>query len=236
MLLPAARRPTRLLSAAALGVVLLAVVLITAVLVQVASSNARGSDVGPCQRFRAQSLTRAAAVTGSGPRVVVVGDSYAAGLGLGDSTGSWPSRLPGRVSVSGFSGSGFSEGASPCHLVSYADRAPGAVRRGADLVVVEGGLNDVDQSSAAIRSGFERLVTELDGLRLVVVGPADAPARSRWVPRVDALLARLCAEHDVAYVATSDLSLPYLRDGLHLTPRGHQLLGDAVATRITALP
>lgn len=218
-----------------IGSLLLAVVLLTILQVQVASLNARGSDVTRCQRFRAESLTRASAVTGSGRRVVVIGDSYAAGLGLKDSTVSWPARLAGRVSVAGFSGSGFSEGASPCGAVSYADRAPGAVRGGADLVVVEGGLNDVDQPRAAIRAGFERLMSELHGLPVVVVGPVDAPARSRGVPQVDTLLAQLCSEHDVPYLSTDDLTLPYLHDRLHLTPRGHQIFGDDVAMRIMAL-
>ena len=41
------------------------------------------------------------AVTGSGGRVLVVGDSYSAGLGLDDPISSWPSRLAGRVHVAG---------------------------------------------------------------------------------------------------------------------------------------
>lgn len=231
MPLPVPRRP-----AALVGTVLLAVLLMAVLLVQVTSSKARGTDVEPCQQFRADFRTRAAAVTGTGARVVVIGDSYAVGLGLQNTSASWPSRLPGRIQVSGFSGSGFSQGASPCRRSSYADRAPAAVRRGASLVVVAGGLNDVDQTNAAIRGGFRLLMTRLKGLRVVVVGPADAPSRSLRVPRVDDLLARLCANHRVAYVRTADLVLPYLGDGLHLTREGHRRLGDAVATRITALP
>src|SRR4051794_35680315 len=83
-----------------------------------------------CQRFAADSRERAATVTGTGQRVVVIGDSWSAGLGLDRSAVSWPSRLGGAVHVAGFSGSGFSAHASSCDRVSFADRAPRALRPG----------------------------------------------------------------------------------------------------------
>lgn len=211
----------------ALVVLLLATVLTIAVGVR-----AQSADVTRCERFAADSRERAAAVTGSGQRVVVIGDSWSAGLGLDRSVGSWPSRLGGTVHVAGFSGSGFSSGASTCGHVSFADRAPRALRGGADLVVVEGGLNDYDRPDADIRAGFARLVRELRGQRVVVVGPATAPSRAGAVPHVDALLASLAARYDLAYISTTGLDLPYLRDRLHLTPAGHVEFGDYVAGRI----
>jgi len=189
-----------------------------------------------CQQFAAASVKRAAMVTGSGKRVVVVGDSWSAGLGLDHPAQSWPSRLPGRVHVAGFSGSGFSEAASPCGRVSFADRAPAALKNGADLVVVEGGLNDYDRSRAEIKAGFARVMATTAPYRTVVVGPAAAPSRAARVPRVDRLLSRLSAKYGVDYVSTIDLDLPYLDDRLHLTPAGHRTFGDAVAERIAALP
>ena len=217
------------------GVVLACALAVASAFVAV---HASGQDTDRCERFAAGAGARAAVVTGAGERVVVIGDSWSAGLGLRRLADSWPSRLPGSVHVSGFSGSGFSEQASPCGRVSFADRAPAAVRDGADLVVVEGGLNDVDQSDAAIRSGFDRLVRALrqrGADRIVVVGPASAPRRAARVPRVDALLRTLAARHDVAYVATSALRLPYLPDRLHLTPAGHDAFGQYVAAQLTAL-
>jgi acyl-CoA thioesterase-1 len=71
--------------------------------------------------------------------------------------------------------------------------------------------------------------------RVVVVGPATAPARAASVPRVDRLLRHLSSKYDVPYISTVDLELPYLDDLLHLTPAGHQAFGDAVADRIAAL-
>jgi acyl-CoA thioesterase I len=213
----------------AVGVV---VVLLVATLSVYAAARAGGAGPTRCERFTAASAARADAVTGSGRRVVVIGDSYSAGLGLTDLAGSWPTRLPGEVHVAGFSGSGFSAHASLCGRVSFADRASAAVRGGADPVVVEGGLNDFDQPPAAIRAGFRRLMVELEGHPVVVVGPVAAPSRASAVPRVDGLLASLARKYDVAYVRTSHLDLRYLSDQLHLTPAGHAALGDFVAAAL----
>ncbi|MEV7430239.1 SGNH/GDSL hydrolase family protein [Nocardioides sp. NPDC092400] len=209
--------------------------LVIGVLVLQLAERARGSDASRCERFAAGSAERAAVVTGEGRDVLVIGDSWSAGLGLDEVGTSWPSRLEGRVRVAGFSGSGFSSGASRCGpQVSFAARAGAALGAGADLVVVEGGLNDVDQTDAAIRSGFERLMRRLEGQRVVVVGPATAPSRAGRVPRVDRLLAVLAEQHAAAYVPTSGLALDYLEDRLHLTPEGHRAFGDAVAAAIAA--
>ena len=216
--------------------------MITAVLALVAALVATGvlaarasANLSQCQQFAAASKARAGHVTGSGERVVVIGDSWSAGLGLDRPVQSWPSRLPGRVHVAGFSGSGFSAKASACGRVSFADRAPAALRDGADLVVVEGGLNDYDHSRAEIKAGFARVMRAASSYRVVVVGPATAPSRAAAVPRVDRLLRHLSAKYGVPYVSTTDLDLPYLEDRLHLTPAGHRAFGDAVAERIAAL-
>jgi acyl-CoA thioesterase-1 len=207
-------------------------------IIAVAATQASGSGLPRCERFAADAAARARHVTGAGERVVVIGDSWSAGLGLAQPARSWPSRLGGRVHVAGFSGSGFSALASPCGRVSFADRAAAAVANGADLVVVEGGLNDWDHSDSEIRAGFARLVRVLraaDVARIVVVGPASAPSRAARIPHVDALLAELAQHHDVGYVSTADLDLSYLGDALHLTVAGHRAFGDAVAQRIAAL-
>ncbi|MGB0100291.1 MAG: SGNH/GDSL hydrolase family protein [Nocardioides sp.] len=219
------------------GVVVLGAALVVAVvsLLFVRVADGARADGDRCELFTADSRERAAQVTGSGERVVVIGDSWSVGLGLDRPVASWPSRLEGSVHVAGFSGSGFSPGASECRAVSFADRAPEALRGRPELVVVEGGLNDYDQSRTDIRAGFERLMVALDGHRVAIVGPATAPSRAAAVPQVDRLLARLAADADVAYVRTSDLELSYLDDRLHLTPAGHEAFGDFVAARLVAL-
>lgn len=192
------------------------------------------ADAGPtrCQQHRLDARERAGIVTGEGERVLVIGDSWSVGLGQDDLSRSWAGRLPGEVHVSGFSGSGFSAGASGCGRVSFHDRARTALVVRPRLVVVAGGLNDYDQPARAIDSGFRNLMADLAGQRVVVVGPATAPLRAGAVPRVDDRLEVLAALYGVPYVRTSDLDLDYLDDRLHLTEDGHREFGDAVAERL----
>ncbi|MGO4256146.1 SGNH/GDSL hydrolase family protein [Marmoricola sp. RAF53] len=199
------------------------------------SAVAGDADHERCSRFREQSEHRERIRTGHGERIAVLGDSWSAGLGLARPESSWPARLPGRTTVFGFSGSGFAAHASPCAGAAFGTRVA-RTARAADVVVVEGGLNDVDQPDAAIRAGVRRVLRVLHGHRVVVVGPAAAPARADRVPRVDALLAAECARAEVTYVSTSGLRLPYLPDGLHLTPAGHRAFGDFVAREMQKGP
>jgi acyl-CoA thioesterase-1 len=134
--------------------------------------------------------------------------------------------------VDGFSGSGFSRGASPCGNLSYGARAPHSLRDDTRLVVVEGGLNDVDQPRQDVIDGFEALMKALGDRPVLVVGPVLAPARADEVPRVDALLAELAERHGASYLSMVDLDLPFLDDGLHLTSEGHRMFGDHVAARV----
>jgi acyl-CoA thioesterase-1 len=192
------------------------------------------ADAGPtrCQQHRLDARERADVATGEGRRVLVIGDSWSVGLGLDDLSGSWAARLPGEVHVRGFSGSGFSAGASGCGRVSFHDRAPTAVGVRPALVVVAGGLNDVDQPDRAIDHGFRELMADLAAQRVVVVGPASAPRRATAVPRIDDRLEVLAERYGVPYVRTSDLELDYLDDRLHLTEDGHRAFGEAVAERL----
>jgi acyl-CoA thioesterase-1 len=211
-------------------------VALASLLTVLAPGGATGVEAERCARFSLQSQVRERLVTGHGDRVVVIGDSYSVGLGLRHPQDSWPSRLPGRVHVYGFSGSGFSARASSCPGVAYDVRARGALSRGADLVVVEGGLNDHDQPTAAIRSGFRTLVARLRGRRLLVVGPPPAPARAAGARRVDQILREECARVDVPFVSMMGHHFGYLDDRLHLTPAGHRAFGDVVAAAVRPTP
>ncbi|WP_156388797.1 SGNH/GDSL hydrolase family protein [Nocardioides sp. Root151] len=211
--------------------VLLAVLLVSA-LSYALVERATGEDVPKCERFAAESLNRQQIVTGRGQRVVVIGDSYSVGLGLEDAARAWPRELPGEVHVHGFSGSGFSAHASPCGRVSYADRAARAVRGGADLVILEGGLNDVHSSETALRTGVRRVLGVLKGVRVVIVGPVPAPDRMPGAAHVDSVLASEAARAHVPYVSMIDADLAYLDGGLHLTRDGHRAFGDLVVARL----
>lgn len=191
-----------------------------------------GADSDRCTDLRLAARERAALVTGTGDEVLVIGDSYSVGLGVRASE-SWPTRLPGRVHVDGFSGSGFTREASPCGDLSYGARATRGLAGEPGLVVVQGGLNDVDQTEAELVAGFERLLTALGDRRVLVVGPPSAPDRAHVVPEVDAVLARLTEQYDVGYLSMLDADLPYLDDGLHLTTDGHRQFGDLVAAALS---
>jgi len=235
--LPALRRP--LLSRARLRPALVAAALLGGAAIvgaTGATERATGTDPTRCEVFAADSATRWESPTGSGDALLVVGDSWTAGLGLERSTDSWPSRLQGRVHVAGFSGSGFSADASECGDVAFGARALEALT-GLPLetpVVVAGGLNDWDRTDAEIRAGYTAVLQAVAGHPVTVVGPATAPSRATYVPRVDALLRTLSADAGVRYVSMVDLDLTYLDDQLHLTPQGHRVFGDAVRERLAS--
>lgn len=199
-----------------------------------ATSGANGTDVERCAGFELQSLARERVVTGEGRRTVVIGDSYSVGLGLRKPRQSWPAALAGRVHVFGFSGSGFGSHSSSCPHVSYAERAPRALRAGADLVVVEGGLNDHDRPTHEVRAGFRSLARQLGDVRVLVVGPPAAPARAADARRVDAILAYEARRAGLPYLSMTSGRFDYLEDGLHLTAAGHRAFGRTVAAAITA--
>ena len=142
--------------------------------------------------------------------------------------------------VDGFSGSGFSTDASPCgSSVMYAERADRAVGVGADVLVVEGGLNDWDRTGDEIRTGFALLASRLERVdvdRVLVVGPAPAPSRLTGAERVDELLAQQCAAYGYDYLSAIELDgLTYLSDRLHPTVAGHAAFGDRVAEAVRPL-
>lgn len=194
-----------------------------------------GARSDPCAVKGEQAQERGAQVSGSGARVLVIGDSYSVGAGVLPDQ-SWPLRLPGRVRVDGFSGSGFTVGASPCGDVSYATRASRAGLAGVDLVVVEGGLNDADQPLADLEAGYERLVRALGDRSVLVVGPPPAPLLPYDdVAAVDATLARLAAARGTPYLSMIDVELSYLPDLLHPDADGHRVFGERVAERVRAL-
>lgn len=188
-----------------------------------------------CTQFAQASRTLAENPTGSGRRIAVVGDSYAAGLALEDPATAWTRRLPGRVQVFAFSGSGFARRSSSCVAVAYFQRVPQALAGDPDLVVAEGGLNDVTQTDQQIRAGFRRLLAEVGDRPLLIVGPPAAPERIAQARRVDRVLRAVTRRTGTPYLSTIGLRLDYLDDRLHLTVEGHRVFGEAVAKRIAAL-
>lgn len=244
---PVAIRGRRVAAGCALAALLAVVLGATAALFLPGSSSSRSAvpppsrvvegvllqAMTPCERLATGRQRRLEVPLGSGRRILVLGDSWSTGARLEPGVAAWPARLDGEVHVDGVPGSGFSRGALECPGLSYGDRVAEALRRAnPDLVIVQGGLNDTDQSQRAVRRGFLRLAILLAGRDVVVVGPALAPARADRVPAVDELLAELSDAAGFRYVSTTDLELDYHRDGVHLVRAGHRTFGAAVVERV----
>ena len=197
----------------------------------IAVLTARAGAHNVCAGNRTDAQERGALVTGTGPEVLVIGDSYSVGLGVKPAE-SWPTYLPGRVRVDGFSGSGFSYAASGCPGVDYATRAESSVLASTKYVVVEGGLNDYDQPMSEIQAGFRRLMQVLGDRHVLVVGPANAPSRAAEVRGIDDELARLSKEYGVRYLSMLDVDLTYQDDDLHPDVHGHEVFGEHVAAAV----
>lgn len=187
-----------------------------------------------CTRFVQQSHAHAQDPDDPGGSTAVIGDSYAAGSGLDDPASGWTSRLPGRVFVYAFPGSGFSRDAGKCGGESFAERAPEALQFDPHLVVVQGGLNDIDQTDREIRAGLRRLLTQIGTRRVLIVGPAPAPTRYAGALRVDRVLRAAARRTGTPYLSMIERRLDYLPDGVHLTSTGHRKFGAIVANRIDA--
>jgi acyl-CoA thioesterase-1 len=198
------------------------------------STRASGAQTSHCARLSLDSRThqRLLTGTGTGRKVVVIGDSYSTGIGLHSDQLAWTSQVPGRVRVFGFGGSGFSRTASGCRSVAYDQRAPAALRTKPDLVVIEGGLNDFDQPVSRIKAGYRRLLAEVGNRPAVVIGPAHAPDRAARAVRVDTLLRAEAKRSGTPYVSMIKYRFSYLHDGIHLTANGHRKYGAIVAAAL----
>lgn len=194
----------------------------------------RGHQQGEaCEVVRSSVARRGDAPVGTGPReIMVIGDSYAQGWGLRNPMLSWPTAFAheadATVRVDGFAGSGFT-GSAFCDDEDFGARAGRLDLDPDDLLVVQGGLNDVNAAPEAIESAAVAVV-EASGAD-AVVGPPPAPQRDLALTiATDEALARAADEAGVAYVSTIDWDdLTYLPDHLHLTPESHLVFGTRVA-------
>ena len=186
-----------------------------------------------CTRLAAESVTRASVVTGAGEKVVVIGDSWASGFGLDDPGLSWPRYLDGEVRVSGFGGTGYARGSmATCGPISFPERVPDVIAQGADLVVLEGGINDSKSDIADVEKGFRATLDELKGYDVIVLSSPRVNSRAKAIRVVNKMMRRVSAEYGVTYINVFDLQLPMLADNTHLTVAGHRQFGEIVARRI----
>ena len=223
-----------------------ALVLVAAgVLVGVATAGGTTSaaqDAADCRRTTERVHSAAATtVDGPGTRVAFLGDSYTSGYALTHPQDGYAyvlSRALGwRAAVDGFPGTGFTTDAR-CPGERYAQRVS-RIPADAALVLVEGGLNDVAaaaQVGGASAALLEQIHARVPAAAIVVVGPPPVPHRAGGLVRqVAADLARTAAEHGATYVDPTGWSLPYVRDGVHLTAAGHRLFAELLDEQLTAV-
>lgn len=181
------------------------------------------------------------------PQLLVFGDSYTEGNGADSSETTFAhtaaDRLRWPVETDGRGGTGFLN-AGPGGE-TFAQRLPSLeVEAEPNVVIVQGGLNDRDQSgdlTSAAREVLALARQQFPGAQLVLLGPVDpAPPNSR-VASVVADLTEAAATEGVPFIDASGWLTPEnvgeygLGDGLHLSQAGHDYVGSRLAEAITAL-
>ena len=178
-------------------------------------------------------------VTSGDPTIAVLGDSYTQGPGLAGPEEAWPTalgeRLGAEVVVDGVGSTGFTTAGlcAPAEL-TYGQRVD-ADPPDADVVVVQGGVNDALLGRPdEVAGAAEDLLAELADVPLVVVvGPAAVPtAEASDIATVDAALRQAAGDAGRVYVPLLDAGIELLDDRLHPTASGSQRIAELVAAAI----
>ena len=170
-------------------------------------------------------------------RVDVLGDSYSVGTTLSDPKDeAWDILLARRehwnLTVRGIGRTGFVNGGY-CSNQSFPFRVRQVVADNPQMVIVEGGLNDAGQSGigAAVRAVLAKIPATI---RVVVIGPTDAPGRrgadKKTIDR------ELAAAAGTRYVSPLRWRLQFGPDGIHMTAAGNRVLADHLSTAFAVLP
>lgn len=159
-------------------------------------------------------------------RVAVLGDSYTAGQWLENQRDGWAFQVGDLVA--GVGGTGYVNGGF-CGDGTYAERIAAVVDANPETLVIQGGLNDTGKDVTDAADDLLAMVP--DEVRVVVVGPVDAPERDDEAD-VDATLSTVAGQHGAEYVSALDWDLPFLDDGLHLTEAGHLLFAENVTSHL----
>ena len=218
------RRQTVIILAATLAVALVGV--------STAVYLGRHKTAEKCESVTNMSQTFAAQTFGSGSkRIAVVGDSYSVGTGATNQLQTaWPvalsASLPATVTVNGIGGTGFTNGGY-CGDDQFASRIADAVKSKPDLLIIQGGLNDV--GSGNVTRAARDTIRLAGSTPVVVVGPPTAPAKDSDEERaVDSQLQNAAKALGVTYVSTLKWPLEWGTDSLHPTTQGHRTFADAL--------
>lgn len=186
-------------------------------------------------------------------RVLVIGDSYSAGVGASSTDNSWiglVARHQGwQVSNMAIGGTGYLASPTGDDCLRPSCPAYGAVlqnvdTRNFDLVLISGGRNDVGESArrvtAAIESSLSFAAARFGASRVIVSSAVwdsrDAPPQVSVINRD---IASVCQQRGLTYV---DLGEPLrdrpdflTQDGIHPNDAGHAALADAFLRRVSTI-
>lgn len=186
--------------------------------------------------------------------LLVIGDSYAAGQGADSARSSFAWELGQDLGLSttvdGVAGTGFvNPGPGPADQTYLARLATlPADELTADLVVVQGGLNDRQHPGPEVASAagtfLAELATRAPGATIVLVGaPAPDPDQPAASAAVNSALSRAARQQDVEFVdptaerwfTDDNVSRYVTSDQVHPTQQGHDYLARRLAEVITPL-
>ena len=165
-------------------------------------------------------------------RAAIIGDSWASGYGLADPTGSFAYHLASLqewdVTVNAVNSTGFAAGGAGSRGLSYASRAR-FLPVDAQIVVIEGGLNDVDaldhleeRTDIALRAVRDRV----PDAKVVVVGPPNVPFHEEeHLRRVDKILDAASKAAGLRYISTLTWEVETF-DDLHPTAQAHRAFAE----------
>lgn len=182
-----------------------------------------------CEVIKQQAADRGSTVSipGSGLKVALIGDSYSSGDTLEDYRDAWPFVFAYdtgySVTLSGVGWTGYVNG-GVCEKDAFATRVSST--QGADLVIIQGGQNDVTTPDA-VESAATELIESIDAPRVLLVGPTDAPA-IEGEGDIDRALAAAATATGAEYVSALDWHLAFGPDKGHPSPEGHKQFASYV--------
>jgi acyl-CoA thioesterase-1 len=184
------------------------------------------------------------AATADPPKVLVFGDSLAAGFGLPPEA-SFPARLEARLAEGGIRARVVNAGVSGDTTAGGLKRLDWALAEKPDLVILELGANDALRGidPETVRANLDGMIGKIkaSGTKLLIAGMLAPPNwGNAYKQRFDALYPELAKAHGVAlypFFLDGVAMQPALNqpDGLHPNARGVAALVDRIAPHIAKL-
>ncbi len=174
---------------------------------------------------------------GNSQEILVIGDSYTQGSGIGGPDLAWSAQLAeladATVTVDGMSSTGYTTaGFCSGEPFTYGDRLAERDLGDDTTLVVQGSVNDgLAGEPADVRSRADALLDEAEvAARVVVVGPPTIPALEPAVlDTIEQGLAAAAQAHDAVYVSLLGQDIPISDDRIHPTADGQARIALLVA-------